>query len=332
MKQPPHSLRASRLVALLVFAPFPLPGFPASLPAAILTAVPTDARAAVIPISQTREVSAFASISAADGGESQFDSQQQSSPDPGSFSDSVTARVEDGATLAEGFAIQSSTIEPGLIQANGRFHARAELADGSPFAEGMGFTKLTHRFQVEGTTPYTIAGTLEGAGAGRAFVSLVRLNSGAIIYLTAEDAVLPVYAQGVLEAGIYDVSVWTFGFGQAIAPDQNNPASGRFQMSLTFADPLTVPEETAAPAPCAWPNPLRTQTTISLDGSGRGRIGGGSEVLILDVAGRRIRSLGRPEGDRVVWDARDDSGGLVAPGVYFIRAGDRPGARVLVLR
>jgi flagellar hook assembly protein FlgD len=53
------------------------------------------------------------------------------------------------------------------------------------------------------------------------------------------------------------------------------------------------------------------------------RKGGHVEILVIDVLGRRIRTLASEfvqagEHD-VVWNGRDDSGERVAPGVYLYR-------------
>jgi hypothetical protein len=57
---------------------------------------------------------------------------------------------------------------------------------------------------------------------------------------------------------------------------------------------------------------------------GVGGVAQATEVVIYDVAGRRVRTvaeIGRPAGQtvKVAWDGRDDHGRQVASGVYFIR-------------
>jgi flagellar hook assembly protein FlgD len=48
------------------------------------------------------------------------------------------------------------------------------------------------------------------------------------------------------------------------------------------------------------------------------------DVGLYDMAGRRVRNLAsgsQPAGSyTVTWDGRDESGTLMAPGVYFLRA------------
>ena len=71
----------------------------------------------------------------------------------------------------------------------------------------------------------------------------------------------------------------------------------------------------------AAPNPSRSGTRIQLTLPEAERV----DVTVFDLAGRRVRSLGeraaRASGRLVVpWDARDDRGRRVAPGVYVYRA------------
>jgi hypothetical protein len=69
----------------------------------------------------------------------------------------------------------------------------------------------------------------------------------------------------------------------------------------------------------ARPNPFSPQTTISYTV----KKGGSIEIIVIDVLGRRIRTLVKgfvQAGEHdVVWDGRDESGERVAPGVYLYR-------------
>lgn len=82
----------------------------------------------------------------------------------------------------------------------------------------------------------------------------------------------------------------------------------------------------------AYPSPIRSGTSVRLvlfDYAAR------STVEIVDVAGRRIRSLtGLPmEGgaSAAEWDVRDEFGRAVGPGVYFVRARGTDGRHASVL-
>ena len=58
-------------------------------------------------------------------------------------------------------------------------------------------------------------------------------------------------------------------------------------------------------------------------------------VDVLDLAGRRVRHYPEVLRGQVFWDGRDDSGNLVRPGLYFIRAeagGHSGTARVTLIR
>lgn len=67
------------------------------------------------------------------------------------------------------------------------------------------------------------------------------------------------------------------------------------------------------------PNPFRTETRFSFEL----RFADQVALSVHDVTGRLVRRLvdgQRPEGtNEVVWDGRDDRGGRVAAGVYFLR-------------
>ena len=65
------------------------------------------------------------------------------------------------------------------------------------------------------------------------------------------------------------------------------------------------------------PNPFNPRTTLHLEAPRPGNV----EVLIFDARGRQVRSLAvevpRTDSYDVEWDGRDDSGHVLASGVYF---------------
>lgn len=79
----------------------------------------------------------------------------------------------------------------------------------------------------------------------------------------------------------------------------------------------------------AAPNPFTKQTSLHLFLGGEVGFG---ELRIFDVRGRRVATLARgvfPAGPlEIDWDGRDETGSVVAPGVYFARfdSGNVPGA------
>jgi hypothetical protein len=80
---------------------------------------------------------------------------------------------------------------------------------------------------------------------------------------------------------------------------------------------IQVPEESNLSV--ARPNPFNPQTTITYSMRKGGRV----ELRVIDVLGRRVRTLASgfvQAGEHdVVWNGRDDSGERVAPGVYLYR-------------
>jgi hypothetical protein len=82
------------------------------------------------------------------------------------------------------------------------------------------------------------------------------------------------------------------------------------------------------------PNPFSSSVALEMGYAGTGTP---SEIVIVDVTGRKIRNL-RPMCvtgglNRVIWDGRSDSGVRVSAGVYFceFRCGDRVEVKRLVL-
>jgi hypothetical protein len=108
---------------------------------------------------------------------------------------------------------------------------------------------------------------------------------------------------------------------------------GRSQWRLELADLPVLAAEAGAQAAYVFsnptPNPSRGDVQIDLALPQAGRV----EIAMFDPLGRRVRVLrsgwlvaGR---HRVVWDGRDDRGGSVASGVYYVRALGLDGAPVV---
>ena len=88
-------------------------------------------------------------------------------------------------------------------------------------------------------------------------------------------------------------------------------------VSATPGDSPNLPSADRLGAP--YPNPFNPSTTIRFELAARGPV----RVRVFDAQGRLIRDLvhgeypaGRHE---VIWDGRDDQGGGLSSGVYFLR-------------
>lgn len=93
-----------------------------------------------------------------------------------------------------------------------------------------------------------------------------------------------------------------------------------FEFTLVATAVLSdEPPERGALHPC-YPNPFNPVTTISYDLQERVPV----TLVIYDVTGRRVKTMIEAEAvdagrHDLVWDGRDDSGRVVAAGVYFYR-------------
>lgn len=100
-----------------------------------------------------------------------------------------------------------------------------------------------------------------------------------------------------------------------------------------LAGPLAVETSVPGVALAVGPNPAAGTVTVSFTP----RPGEPWRLEVLDPAGRRVRALASGVGQGAVvrsrWDGRDDSGGRLAAGVYWVRVagGSMPSARRVVL-
>jgi len=287
--------------------------------------------ATVTPVSRFRQVQTFATISGVDGGDGTSGGETINHEDSGIFERSLETRVEDpeGSTVLA-LASQSSNMLEEFIQASGAFSAEARLEGDTQFAEGLGFSRVTYSFDTDAATPYRIEGLLAAAGGGRTSIRLIWLGSAVLIDQTVTGEDREVRFEGTLDPGRYQFDVWTFGFGQAIAPDDNRPASGAFDFILNLSsDPAGVAEAVPGqPAIGIRPVPARPGETLLLEQippSAR-------HVGIYDARGRAIRSFGPVLPARMTWDMRDERGVPVSAGLYFVRVDGSPSGKAVVLR
>lgn len=70
----------------------------------------------------------------------------------------------------------------------------------------------------------------------------------------------------------------------------------------------------------AGPNPFRTETWLSLEVGAPGPV----KVAVFDAAGRQVRTIANRSfaagQHRLAWDGRDERGGSMPGGIYFVRA------------
>ncbi len=97
--------------------------------------------------------------------------------------------------------------------------------------------------------------------------------------------------------------------------DQPAPSPG-LCIAITAVTPDVRPMHWSPPAP----NPVRGSVRLALDLATPTAV----RVDVIDAAGRRVRTLWDAPASagtlRLGWDARDERGAAVAPGLYFVRA------------
>jgi len=155
------------------------------------------------------------------------------------------------------------------------------------------------------------------------------------------DAVRPAAVRQ--EAGPYRTVFSTIcqdAFPQA-SPDPNNNESviENALAWLLAEDPAALPDALPGSSPVltTGPNPVRGPAEIGfvLNGTGARDL----QLSLMSASGRLVRSFVHGPvssgNHRIAWDGRDDSGHLVAAGVYFVRLRTEEGAssaRLLVVR
>ena len=92
---------------------------------------------------------------------------------------------------------------------------------------------------------------------------------------------------------------------------------------IHILDPADAPAELVGGPPVlrVYPNPVFDRATLEFDSAATGRV----SISIHDVAGRSVRNF-RGLADRgpyrIDWDGRNDHGGTVPSGIYFVRWSD----------
>ncbi len=158
---------------------------------------------------------------------------------------------------------------------------------------------------------------VNGAGLYQGEIGLAPINIAPGVTCTVYENVGPGYTWGtvVLEGPVQSLLVG----GQQFAIDN---VCVRLAGSTTDVSPTPSARTHLLPN---FPNPFNPSTTLEFSLARDSRV----ELTIHDVAGRLVRTLvsdDRPAGRHaVVWNGKDEQGGAVAAGIYFVRVHSRDG-------
>lgn len=286
-----------------------------------------EAHADLVPVSQVRSIISFAQVVPVEG-DVGFDSEFIQFLDLGAFDDDLELEVTVGDAASHVTTFQVSEISATGVTASGGFASAATLGTTAEFAEALGSTGLTFRFDATSVTHVRIAGTLTATGGGRATVTLVGPGD-LLLHIFAEAESRYVDQLFALAPGVHEMTLSTGGYGQAL-PTGEFPSTGGFELSLSVVAPAAVDltgDPTANPLRVV-PNPMSTHTEIRFSGNAAM----GRPLLVFDGSGRRIRDLGNVTVPTISWNGRDDRGEPVPHGVYFLRVPGTPiSARAIVL-
>jgi len=122
---------------------------------------------------------------------------------------------------------------------------------------------------------------------------------------------------GLLNENIYDIAIDTIKGLVYFAHDL-----GLSVYSTALVRNTSDYMQSDAPKPIAYPNPFRPEfhSVLKID-----YISESSSLYILDSSGKRVRFFKGSElqGGMAIWDGRNESGKLVAPGIYYYVASDK---------
>jgi hypothetical protein len=281
-------------------------------------------------VSSYREVTTFGSFVIEGQASGPFEVDTRPSNELGAFDDAASTSLAAGATFVTASATQSSLWEPARFAFDAAFQCQAGLDPLDVFAEGFGDAVATVHFQVDEPTTVSLAGHMTAAGNGASTVVLETQDGTVLRRFEAREGEMPLDESVVLTPGIFVLRLVTGGYGREFPGSGPSPASGAITATATFTTSTSV-VMTPLVSPAAvtmFPNPLRGAGVIEIGDL----VPLETSVQIFDARGRRVRDLG-PSPSRVrAWDAVDDTGTRLAPGVYFLRAGHAPAVRVTILR
>ena len=296
-----------------------------ALSAACLGLVASQTHATVTLVSQTRMQSTFAFLDFAPDEEPLRSSESLQFADAGLYQEDAICHVEHGSSEVTAHVEQVSTISPSGITAT--FVARADglLLPPALGTFGIASTGLIHDFAVDVATSCVLSADMEAGGDAVIDISLYSPTSGYLIRRQFFDTQEHYEETVSLPPGTYQV---TAGGGGEGATGPNGSGYSILNMTFSMSFPTaSVPSMFLADAQ-VFPNPTRDVAHITFAGP----VPSALHLAILDVSGRVVRDLGSAKEGTLSWDTRDERGDRVAPGIYFVRMGDRVGSRVTVLR
>jgi hypothetical protein len=171
-----------------------------------------------------------------------------------------------------------------------------------------------------------------GAVAGYIVVDATTLERGGDVYVSCSDGRMGCGLwDGVVDIDRYDADYRLLDLGVERVRYRSQELGFVVDAGYVTSDGVTG-APTRGPSPSridvrVHPNPFNPRTTIRIGGA-QGLV----EVVVFDVAGRRVRELwrGAIEGGRdVYWNGRNDLGERVASGTYFVRVRSAHHTRVV---
>jgi hypothetical protein len=293
--------------------------------AAVLAA--TTAAASVTLESLHREVSTFGVLDVAGTADDAFEVNEIAFDFAGPFDDSRMTALEAQQSSISSRASQVSNVVPESFVLDGEFESAGVLGPGGLLAEGFGVSLAMVRFRLDAPGELRLTGTLEASGNGVTSLRLDAASGATVFERQALRTTLEIDATVPLGVGVWTVHVQAGGYGRADASG-STPSAGRFAAVADFGIAADAGTNGLDRGIACTPNPMRHESVIRC-GLGITR---GTELVVHDVAGRRVRRLGPVNHAPVRWDACDDRGVRVPAGMYLVRAGSVTSGRVIVTR
>jgi uncharacterized membrane protein len=215
-------------------------------------------------------------------------------------------------------------------------------ADGSTIVGGArtSFGSRDEAFIWTESSGYVLVDSLHGAEAGSTFYAASGDGAIAVGYMaglgatiwSSVDGLRSLQAVLVTDYGL-DLTGWTLttardcsSDGLTIVGNGVNPQGDTEAWIAHLGHSATAVGGDVPPAPtvlAAWPNPLSGGNLNIMFGL-ESKEPITAEVVVYDVAGRRVRTISRREFagrqlHTMIWDGKDGHGASVSSGIYFLR-------------